>query len=201
VPIQTWSTKSLTGRWTSRAGPAVEGRLVDEDGVLVGRLASRLPFALSDCLLAYGFHAYELEGIEPGATVELKPRSRRELKSLLTGRQIVFHEDEDDYRPRATPYDQASSDVTYVLRAMMFYEKCGGRTYTGLSNRYQAFVDLSHLLDTERAVLVGRAVSSTGDPARPGAELLCDGGPVPADQVQHAVVCRFVLPVEGWSDE
>ncbi len=201
VPIQPWSTKSLTGRWTSQAGPAVEGRLVDEDGVLVGTLTSRLPFPLFDCLLAYGFHAYELEGIEPGATVELKPRSRRELKSLLTGRQIVFHEDEDDYRPQVTPYDQASSDVTYVLRAMMFYEKCGGRAYTGLSNRYQGFVDLSHLLDTQRAVLVGRALSGPDDPAQPGAELLCDGRPVPAHQVQHTVVYRFVLPVEGWSEE
>ena len=198
VPIPIWSTKSLTGRWTARADAPVQGRLTEVEGLLEGTISNTLPFALSDCLLAYGIHAYELGAVGPGETVEVGLR-RRELKSLLTGRQIVIvkEEEKDDYRSQSTPYDQASVDVAYVLRAMMFYEACGGRTYTGLSNRYQAFVDLSHLLKTGRAVLVGRAEAAAADAECHGAELLCNGRPVPREQVRHTAAYRFVFAVES----
>ena len=55
-----------------------------------------------------------------------------------------------------TPYDQSSTDLPYILRTMMFYEAGGGRRYTGLSNSYQKFVDLSDRLDLGRAILVAQ---------------------------------------------
>jgi len=201
VPIPIWSTKSLTGRWTGRADVPIEGRLAAEQGSLEGTIRNRLPFALSDCLLAYGIHAYELGTVGPGETAEVGPSlRRRELKSLLTGRQIVIVKKEDkkdDYRSQSTPYDPSSVDAAYVLRAMMFHEAAGGRAYTGMSNRYQGFVDLSHLLKTGRAVLVGRAEPAAGDAEHHGAELLCNGRPVPREQVRHTAAYRFVFAVEG----
>jgi hypothetical protein len=198
VPIRVWSTKSLTGRWTARTQVPLSGELVEEEGLLSGRITNALRFRLSDCLLAYGIHAYELGTVEAGETIRVGSKvKRRELKSLLTGRQIVFNEEKDDWRPQSTPYDQASVDVAYILRAMMFYGAAGGRSYTGLLNRYQGFVDFSHLLSTDRAVLVGRAEPVPGDDQHHGAKLLCDGRPVPREQVRHTAVYRFVFPVDG----
>ncbi len=196
VPIPVWSTKSLTGRWTTETTVPLEGELTDDDSLLRGTITSRLSFPLADCLLAYGVHAYELDTLEPGETIQVGPRlRRRELKSLLTGRQIIFDEEKEDYRPQATPYDQESVDVGYILRAMMFYRDAGGRGYTGLANRYQGFVDFSHLLKTNRAVLVARPESNPDDALPHGAELLCNGRPLPESQVRHDTVYRFVFPV------
>jgi hypothetical protein len=196
VPIPTWSTKSLTARWTARSGPALKAQLVDEEMLLRGTVTNTLDVPLNDCILAYGIHAYELERLEPGETVEVGPRlKRRELKSWLTRRQLVFSKEKDDYRQQATPYDRASVDAAYILRLMMFFREAGGRGYAGLSNDHQGFVDLSHLVRTNRAVLVAWPESDPSA-ARPyGTELLCDGEPLPDGQVRRTAVYRFVFPV------
>jgi len=197
VPIQIWSTKSFTGRWAARIDAPLEGHLAEQDGLPQGTITNNLDFPLSDCLLAYGGYAYQWEKLEPGESVRVgRNRERRELKSLLTGRKILFNQEKKDYRPQTTPYDQADVDVAYVLQAMMFHEAAGGRDYTELSNRYQGFVDFSHLLKTNRAVLVGRVQADATQQRRHGAELLLDGQPVPQSQRQHTVVYRFVFPVE-----
>jgi len=198
VPIQIWSTKSLSARWTAPINPPLEAQLTEEDGVPRGTIVNTLGLPLAECLLAYGDYAYELGTVEPGEPVRVGSNlKRRELKSLLTGRQIIFDEEKDNYQSQATPYDQASVDVGYILRAMMFFEAAGGRRYTGLSNRYQGFVDFSRLLKTNRAVLVARAETDTAEPGHHGAELWCNGQPVPHAQVRHTTIYRFVFPVEG----
>ena len=80
---------------------------------------------------------------------------------------------------------------------MMFHGEAGGRGYTGLSNRYQGFVDLSHLLKTKRAVLVARVESGDSEAQGCGTRLLSNGRPVPQSQLRHTAFCRFVFPVEG----
>jgi hypothetical protein len=212
VPVQIWSTKSLTGRWIVQSDAAVKarlaeiaktdaglkGRLAEEDGLPVGTITNVFSFRLSDCVLAYGKHAYELGPVEPGAEVRVGPGLRRRvLKSLLTDRQSVFDEERKDYRLQATPYDRGSVDVAYVLRTMMFFKDAGGRHYTrGLGNCYQGFVDFSDLLKTEQAVLVGRAESDSPRAVNHGAELWCNGQPVPEAQGRHTTVYRFVFPVD-----
>ena len=131
---------------------------------------------------------------EPGESIEVGPLLRlREFKSLLTDRLLVFDEEKEDYHTEATPYDRGSTDAAYILRAMMFFEAAGGKSYTGLSNRYQGFVDLTDALKTDRAVLIGRA--RTGSPPH-GATLWCNGAPMPESQVRRTTYYRFVLPVE-----
>ena len=43
-----------------------------------------------------------------------------------------------------------------IVKQMMFNQDIGGAKYTGLINRYEEFLDLSHSLSYNRAVLVGR---------------------------------------------
>jgi len=197
VPIQVWSTKSLTARWTAPAETLLEASLREEDNLPNGTITNRLDFPLTQCLLAYGNWAYNLDTLAPGETVRVGPSlKRRELKTLLTGRKLIFDEAEEKFRQQTTPYDQAGVDVAYIVRAMMFFDAAGGRRYTGLWNRYQAFVDLSHLLKTNRAVLIAVPAGDTATGKHAGAELLRDGCPVATPRDRHATVYRFVFPVQ-----
>ena len=47
-----------------------------------------------------------------------------------------------------------------IVRQMMFNQSIGGAKYTGLIHRYEEFLDLSHALSYNRAVLIARASQS-----------------------------------------
>ena len=209
VPIQIWSTKSLTARWTAQTQRCPSAKLVEEGGVPVGTITNTLAFPLSKCFLIYGRHVYTLttrdsqDGpgqwgtLQPGESTVVDASNRRsELKTMLTGQKLV--KQEGAYRQVSTPYDQSSVDLPYVLQAMMFFEAAGGRGYTGLGNGYQGFVDLSHLLTTRRAVLVAQGSTAPGQPGQ-GAHVLCNDRndqPIDAVEDRHVTVYRFVFPVK-----
>lgn len=194
APIQIWSTKSLTARWTAPADAMPKAEIRSEDRLPVGTITNTLDFALTDCMLAYGSWAYELGTIAPGQEIRVGPMlKRRELRTLLTGRKVIFDKD-DKLREEITPYDQSSIDLAYVLRAMMFFQVAGGSRYTGLHNDYQHFVDLSNLLKTDRAILVATAAGKA-QAERPGALLLRDGQSLNDPRNRHKTVYRFVFPV------
>ncbi len=194
MPIQIWSTKSLTARWTAPADVMPKAEIRSEDRLPVGLIVNTLGFTLTDCMLAYGSWAYELGTIGPGEEIRVGPMlKRRELRTLLTGRKVLFDKD-DKLREEITPYDQSSIDLAYVLRAMMFFQAAGGSRYTGLRNDYQHFVDLSNLLKTDRAILVATAAKHV-EGERPGALLLCDGQPLCDARNRHRTIYRFVFPV------
>jgi hypothetical protein len=201
LPIQVWSTRSLTARW-SRSAKAVDlqknvlqADLTDEDQSLVGTITNNLKFPLSKCMLAYDRWAYELETLQPGQAVPLGAMTQRsELRTRLTGRRMIMESAKENYRQEAAVYDQGNSDASYVLRMMMFYEAAGGQRYTGLVNDYQRFADLSELLKTGSAILVGQPPDG---PRQGGAELRRDGLPIgDGPQDRHVVLYRFVLPVK-----
>lgn len=196
VPIQVWATKSLTGRWTARTRALPEAQLAEEDRVLVGSITNTLDFPLADCILAYNRWGYELGTLKPGQSAELGAMAkRRELGTLLTGRKLEF-ESTDKFRLDPKPlYDQSSDDPAYVLRAMLLFGAAGDRRYTALFNEYQGFVDLSGLLKTDRAILIGRVPADAPSP-RWGADLLRDGRPIAAPHDPHLTFYRFVFPVK-----
>jgi hypothetical protein len=192
VPVQVWSTKSLCARWTARVEPRVEAELTEQSHTPVGTVTNRLEFPLADCLLVYGRWVYDLGTIGPGESKSISSTyDRRDLRSFLSGRRMF--EEDDKTRGR---YDQSSVDVNYILRAMTFFEAAGGFRYTGLSNRYQGFVDLSDALKANRAVLVASAQAD--DPQSPvhGATWLCDGKAIGGPHDRHATMYRFVFPVQ-----
>jgi len=196
VPIQVWATKSLTARWSASDGACLKARLVSTGTSPSGTITNTLGFPLSECILAYHRWAYDLGTLEPDSSARLGPMVKRcELKTLLTGRRIVSSKEQENlrhkYRQETTPFDQASVDPAYVLRAMMFFEAAGGRRYTHLTNGYQNFVDLSDLLKTDCAILV-----AGGPDRKPAAEWLRDGKPIAAEDDQHVTIYRFLFPVE-----
>ncbi len=198
VPIQAWSTKSFTARWQATAPETLAAALTEVDDAPAGTIRNLLDVPLTDCLLVYRGWAYRLGELAPGETFLLTAHApRSELRTVLTGRRYV--QEEKTLRQRTTPYDRGSVDPDYVLGMMLFHEAAGGSRYTDLSNAYQPFVDLSSLLKTDRAILVGR-IEHEGR-ARRAAEVLRGGEPIAGPDDHTASIYRFVLPVEGEGGE
>jgi hypothetical protein len=198
VPIGVWSSRGFTARWQAPCAvfPAAE-LAVGDDQLLRGEIRNTLDFALEKCVLIHGRSAYELGTLPPGGAAELGAMSRRsDLKTFLTGQKALLGEG-DKFQQEATPYNQASLEPVYVLRAMMFYQAAGGRRYTGLWLDNQDFVDLSSLLKTGRAILVAEAPADANAAPRPGATLLGNGKPLDQAQTEHRVVYRFIYPVNA----
>lgn len=190
LPIAAWATRSLTARWTAHAEPPLEVRLREEEHILIGTVVNHSAAALENVLVCHRGWVYEVGRLEAGARAQLDRTSpRRELRTFLTGQRYVIKEG----RHLPTPYDRASSDLGYIMRAMMFHRAAGGRQYTGLHHRYQGFVDASDLLQAGSVVVVAEgALQSPADPRLP--RLVRHG--LPLDAVQRRLtVYRFVFPV------
>ena len=201
VPMQIWSSKSLTTRWEGQMNEAFECELEEKGPIPSGRIVSRLDFALTDCMLVYGNWVYIIGTLQPGQRFRVGATvPRRELASFLTGRRLVFDEEEERAMQRTTRYDVGSTSPEYVLRAMTFFKAAGGRPYTHLANSYQGFIDMSGLLQPDRAVLVGKAGNEEKDdrssPWGAQISLTSGGAPVTVHQ-KHTTLFRFVLPVKA----
>ena len=116
-------------------------------------------------------------------TVRLADLSVMDLQTRLTRRRVV------DGRNVMTPWQTADRDVSRILEMMMFFDAANGSSYTGLSNDYQGYLDLSRALKSGRAVMVGRA-------AEPAAQLEIDGEPLSEEVMQHWTYYRVQIPVK-----
>lgn len=190
VPLPIWSSKAFTARWIRSVGPLVEAKLSDPARHLAGRLVNRSDFVWEDCLLAYDRWGFELGKLRPGEAAVIGTMSKRsELKTLLTGRRLVYDDSRDKYHQQTRPFDQTSSDALYVLRAMLFHAAAGGQEYTKWPLGRESWIDLSGLLPAGRAVLVVRAAG-----AEAGSHVVVDGRPQAASD--SATIYRFLLRVE-----
>jgi hypothetical protein len=209
VPIPVWGSKSFVQRWLGQApNPGLKASLKDDQGRLSGAIVNQLGgnnangIQLSHCFLVYESWAYMLGTLQPGGEVEIGPGTRRiSLNTFMGGESLDSTPNSAEIGER-TPYDRGSRDMVYVLQRMLFYDAAGGRKQTGLANGYQSFTDLSGLLKTGRAILVGMPPE---DGVCRGGDLL--GGPVgKRDEAEsrrsfgdsldrHATIYRFVLPV------
>lgn len=195
MPVPIWSSKSLTARWKTQAAACVDGRFSEREHLLSGHVTNTLDFPLTNCYLYFRHWAYQLGAngtLKPGVSAQIGPMTeRRDLNTILTGRRLIGEQGHEV----TAPYDPGSTDPAYVIRTMMFYEAGGGRSYAGLANRYQGFVDCSDLLHTDRVILV-----ATGPAGKPGAKhyggsLLRDGQPIQGPDDRHITIFRFVFPV------
>ncbi len=187
LPVATGGSKSLFGRWIHRQ-PLGEGQVltVDRNGFLRGTLQNILNVPLDDGMIMHGQFVYRMErSWAPGQPLRVDGLDRRDLQWRLTRRRIL--DSKTSYV--TTPWDPHSREVPRILEIMMLHEAAGGQHYTGLSQRYQSFVDLSPHLDLGRAIIMGRV-------AGPVAELTDAAQSPPAQQVERWAWARLVVPVE-----
>ncbi len=186
VPIAVWSSKAFVGRWWQHGKIQIENDLADR-GKLVGSLASHLDAPLEDAVLFYDRWAYRLRTLGPGQRIDVETGLDPQTVDTYL-RHVTAQGD----RNVALPYDRASFDVPRILEIMTTFELAGGQKYTGLTNNYQGFVDMSSLIKNGRAVLVGRSRTSATEMQRDGKSLSSDRG-------QHWTIYRYVFPVRDGS--
>jgi hypothetical protein len=187
VPVLSSSSKSLVARWTAPAGTMIDAQLADEDGLIAGFVENRSGVALDNVRLLYNGWAYRLGTLEPGGRIDLTDEmSPRRMKTVVT---------QDVAGPPPPGQEEGNVFVAeraaaaQVLNLMMFYEAAGGFGFAQLANEYQAYCDLSRLMELGRAILVGETPT--------GGSRLVDAaaGETIGEIGDSIVVYRFVLPV------
>ncbi len=212
--VQAASTKPLTSRWQASLADSqnhqptnsqrkwLEASVIRPPGggkVASVELTSHLPFPLTDCLLCYRDRCYPLQNNAPDAQSILDPevpvflqlsRSSSELlkDKLREVRQVRTIGGQ--LEERTVGFETGRGRIPAVLKLMMFYRAVEGKQYTGLSNQYQQFVDLSGTLAADGVVLLGRADTQA-------VEVHDAGEPLGNQGDQQVTYFRFVLPWEG----
>lgn len=194
VPIAADSSRLFEADWTatwSAAGterPVVSTLERDAQAALRGAIESRLPFALDGCVLVHAGWLYDVGRLEPGGRFEAGAgRGPRSLAGALTRRAAAKERDV------AERWDTASTDVARILEIAGLYRAAGGSSYTSLEAGRLGRLDLSAVLDTGRALLVGRGPAGTE--WRRQAGVGHDTSSLAPAAAQTAV-WRFVLPLE-----
>lgn len=156
LPIQIWSTKSLTAAWHARQRPLVESDLRSTGiGQLSGTITHHLADPLEDWIIAYRNRIYVPPDRADGGPARILPgrpwsptapnATPRELRSYLTGAA-----------PRDAAYNPLARNHAALVRVLTFHRRIGGKSYTGLDNHVLDALDLSDLLRMNRAVLLAR---------------------------------------------
>jgi hypothetical protein len=190
LPVQEWSTKSLVGRWSAPVDARLVADLnVRDDELLAGHLTNHTGLELEDCVLLHANWAYALPNLPDGgaATIDdtLQPSS---VKTALTAGGA---EPPNNQSPSGPPRLRTDTlDIPQLATAMMFHEAVGGANYAQSPNRYQSFIDLSHLLNGDQAILLARASAATGS------NWTTDKAPLATDQDRRWVYYRFIIPLK-----
>ena len=195
LPIAVGGTRSLAARWWSEwpekrsEKPPLQSssRLfaVSLDEMLQGECVNPLDVALTEWFLVFNNRLYRGDRrLEPGETVSLADFSTtRYLDWHLTRRRV-----NSDNKDMTTPWDQADQDIARIAEMMMFHDAAGGRGYSRLKHRHQAFIDLSGHLRSGRAILLGRS-------DRPAAAWTVNGQAMDEQLETRLTFYRVVFPV------
>jgi hypothetical protein len=187
VPIQVWSMKGFTARWHGQAGPVVDADLqgIDTNRGVQGTVTNRLKLAIEDCSIVFGRKVYPLGGIPPDGSVVVGSRSPEDLTGNLKRRAGALGGAQVRNQPveRNQSAQFSSQDLIFT---MMFHGRLPeGGQYA--QNSYFADMDLSDLLEHQRAILVGRVAGK-------GSTLFLNDAKVD-ENVSESSYLRVVLPV------
>ena len=189
VPIYVSATKPLFTQWNARFPANVQSRLIHSARAarLEGTFTNPLDVSLSNVRLLFENYAYVLPNdLEPGETIDvLSEMKERNVRSLLTRR---ISSSEKETKGRNSPWDPQDTRVSRIADMLMFFRAAGGSNYTGLTHRYQNFVDLSDHLYLKRAILVGEI-------KRNFTTLKIDDLPVIEEYDQTNTIVRIAFPV------
>jgi len=185
LPVQSASSKSLSVRWWGQcAKPTPSSLIVNEYGALDGELNNPLPVELTECLIVFKDSLYRVGPLKSGQAVDLGSLTPRNLQARLT--EVTF----EGSKEVSTLWKRDSNDVARIVQMLMFHEAARGRSYTGLTHRYQPYLDLSSHLDLGRAVLAGQA-------DQPATRLTGESRDLaPGDDTTAGIWFRVVFPVQ-----
>ena len=155
-PIPVSSSRAVFTSWRAKSALQIRSNLSfrkDTDEI-IGSFKNPLNHELVNCRVYHGNWAYVLDGpLAAGDVVDIATEtSSKRIQAILNRKQV----DEDDQnRTYKTRWELSEMKVSRIAEMMMFYEVAGGNNYTGLSHDYQGRTDMSDLLTSQRAILVG----------------------------------------------
>jgi hypothetical protein len=151
-----------------------------------------LPGQLESVILMHGGHVY----VPPGSAGRLspgqvwRPGNARGIKSTLTNAKTIpiYHPStrSQAYLVQPEPYDPYETDRDALVRMLSFHEGADGSKYTGLQHAALGRLEMTPLLDLNRAVLIGRLKA-------PVVSWKIDGSA--AEPTERHTFVRLVLPV------
>ena len=153
LPIPHGGTRYIQSRWSRQQPSAVRFELKpDRSRIGIrGTIHNPFDFQLRDVLVYYRGRLYPVKILEPDSVIDLDDLAGDSvsIQGYFTRVKV------EGGRSRARPWSTSDESIVRLVQAMMFHKAVGGKSYTGLVHRYDGFMDLSHLLDTNRAVLFG----------------------------------------------
>jgi hypothetical protein len=118
-----------------------------DDQLLEGQVINDGDSPLDDCVLLYGQWAWNLGTLAAGSSLNVadaqQPRTVRTLLTNATAGDSTITDIADD---GTVPYRLGNTDITRLAKTIMFFQAVNGERYSGMLSRYQAFLDMSHLL-------------------------------------------------------
>lgn len=188
------ASRVLEGQCTSEAPTLIESSLRENNsGQLSGTFTHHLPVPITDWFVAYRntvYYSTDETSIPAGVSFSLDGFPHPVIKYFLTRSGARTIDSDDAARTDAgftqSRYDASpDADIGDILRLISFHEAADGSSYTGLDNRYLDRLELTHLLDLNRAVVFGRIDHSV-------LNLGIDGEPFDVDTETYV---RLVIPV------
>lgn len=185
LALQPGSTTSLTGRWFGSSTLSVDSRLSERNRQLVGTFTNPFDFKLRRAVVFYRDTVYVLEqAVDPGETIDIFSGSRaRNIQIYYTTERNAKEIDEKKR------WDVSSFNIQEIMELAMMFRAADGAAYTRLTSQYLDGIDASHLLETNRALLV----ASTDQLLQ---ELEIDGRQTPSELDKSFNFVRVIMPVE-----
>jgi len=190
VPIAASSSRLFEGEWVAAlpVRAATSDLIREAQGTLRGSCAHHLPFPLEQCVLAHAGWLYDVGRLEPGMAFDpAAVRGPRSLAAAITRRT------QSKDRDVAVRWDVSATDAGRILEIAGLHGAAGGSGYTSLDAGRLSRLDLSPLLDVDRAVLIGLGPPGTDwqIAARPPHAAAGAGGPASSP----VAVWRIVMPL------
>lgn len=209
LPVPVWATKTIAAQWEHPAqGLALSQLTSPIVGQLSGSLIHNLPGELSDWVLAYGNRVYLPRPRRDGSTAPIPPGTpwtpgridvfQRELNGYLTGTIATRVKNKkpqlsDEVIVEQTPWNPQLRDPLDILRMITFHDKAEGALYTGLNNDGLRPLELSPILDFNRAILFGQIEVPAGA-LRQHTDADAHGNTT-TPETRVTTIVRLVLPV------
>ncbi len=189
VPFAAGGSKGISATWTTSVPEfAIPGLQIDSaTESLRGKIVNPLNVDLLEPVLLYRNNVYLLP-TRLRAKAELGGLERLQQKNFnwrLTRRKL------NEGNSEAAAWDPSVNDnLPRLLEVLLFHSIAGGENYTGLQNRHLEALDLSYLLNHDRAILVGRVEQNASELVQPDGQSL-------GESIDHLTICRVIFPIQN----
>lgn len=199
LPLPPRSSKSLVGQFevgspTPSNGQTAQRGVTRRPGseLLQDSVTNPLPVDLLDGRLIYQNWVYLLPTrFVAGSTIAKVDSLRQKNFRWLLSRQKALESSSENEAWRS-----GIPSTDRILEMMLYHEAAGGADYTSLHHRPLGHLDLSHVLDQDRCLLVGRVEQSICQFDLSDA----DDQSLPKMQTERTSIVRILLPA-NFNDE